>query len=217
MMMVNLNILTFHLCFVFRKFRIHYFLGMRTSCPRFGCYLLPKCKQYHIKYYLWHIDKHFGPRRYSNISEIWTLALFWSKQFSLYNWIILNFKDINIPLQVPIKITLSDRKSNPKIQERPSKSAFTIGCSKYIFPLSIAVVNVSATSVKIDLKLKVSYISFDKRKTDEPVSTSIFMLTPSISSLANQQLLETVDNLRKESLIKSSSVIFQRAGLLVPI
>lgn len=112
----------------------------------------------------------------------------------------------------------------------PPKSAITIGWSKYIsfirsgkidFPYThrgspSAVVNVSAISAKIDLKLKVSYISFDKRDTDEPVSTSIFVLTPPISTLANQQLLETADNLTKDGFVKSLSVIFLRAGLLAP-
>lgn len=48
MMMVNLNVLTFHLCFFFRKFRIHYFLGMRTSCPPF--WLLFASKMQAISY-----------------------------------------------------------------------------------------------------------------------------------------------------------------------
>lgn len=41
-----------------------------------------------------------------------------------------------------------------------------------------AVVNVSATSVRTGLKLQVSYISFNSRDTDEPVSMSMFVLTP---------------------------------------
>ena len=116
-------------------------------------------------------------------------------------------------LQVSTMISLSHRKSNLNIPESPpprlQNNNWVIKIRSHLLDFLLTrrgststVVNVSATSVSTGLKLKVSYISFDSRDTDKPVSLSMFVLTPPISTLANQQLFEIADNLTKEGLVK---------------